>query len=113
MEKRGAKSIRGEQRAWSERGRGRVWSPHLRLPLLLSRARALPSSLDFLPDSPSPFSLTSKNAWACRGSAKVTKANPLPSITARSESAPNLEAYSPSASTVVPSGMPPMKSLPA
>lgn len=59
------------------------------------------------------FFLTSRNAWAWRGSAKVTKAKPRPDMMATSERAPNLEAYSPRASTVVPSGMPPMKSLQA
>lgn len=84
-------------------------------PLSPSRARASELSLSlsfFFQNSLPPLSLTFRKACACCGSENVTKANPLPSITATSERSPNSDAYSRSASTVVPSGMPPMKSLP-
>ena len=84
-------------------------------PLSPSRARASELSLClsfFFQNSLPPLSLTFRKACACCGSENVTKANPLPSITATSERSPNSDAYSRSASTVVPSGMPPMKSLP-
>ena len=122
IEERNGKSERSNEQIRGERERSRASFAslcHLSLslsPLSLSRRRAhseaskTPSLL--CQTLPLHSYLTSRNAWACRGSAKVTKAKPLPSITARSESAPNLAAYSRSASAVVPSGMPPMKSVP-